>query len=268
MAAYDSGCDYDPFNLWCGLGMSDPVAVNHRIGSEADWTSVVDKAHSLNMKVMTWLNPSYFWTGSASFKASEADVAQYGLDSPANWFRWSAPSAHASNPLMPADDDVHICGSLGCIFSSTANANYLSYWGGQPSADYTSPSWRAKIKEILEHWIDLGVDAFMLDYPDGYIGAGSDNSGYWDYTPELLKSAISNVVHWYGQGRVGVFAEIYISPQRTNEYGFNGSSGDIWDQSYAQIVANAIASASNSDLDSAFSSGGGVDTSVATLLVA
>eukprot|EP00450_Noctiluca_scintillans_P040459 CAMPEP_0194479742 /NCGR_PEP_ID=MMETSP0253-20130528/2766_1 /TAXON_ID=2966 /ORGANISM="Noctiluca scintillans" /LENGTH=688 /DNA_ID=CAMNT_0039319017 /DNA_START=65 /DNA_END=2131 /DNA_ORIENTATION=- len=269
VAAYDSGYDYDPFNLWCGLGMSDPVAVNQRIGSEADWTSIVDKAHSLNMKVMTWLNPSYFWTGSASFKAAEADVAQYGLDSlpdtsPANWFRWSAPSAHASNPLMPADDDVHIWGSLGYRFSPKANANYLSYWGGQPSVDYTSPSWRAKIKEILEHWIDLGVDAFMLDYPDGYIGAGSDNSGFWDYTPDLLKSAISNVVHSYGQGRVGVFAEIYISPQRTNEYGFNGSIGDIWDQSYAQIVANAIGSASNSDLDSAFSSGGGVDTSVAT----
>merc|ERR1712136_534106 len=56
------------------------------------------------MKVMTWLNPSYFWTGSASFKAAEADVAQYGLDnlpdtSPANWFRWSAPSAR----VQPTD---------------------------------------------------------------------------------------------------------------------------------------------------------------------
>ena len=78
-----------------------------------------------------------------------------------------------------------------------------------------SPAWtkphEAMIKEILEHWIDLDVDAFMLDYPGGYIGAGSWNLGYSDYTPDVLKHAISNVMH----------SSSLISPQETNEYGFN-----------------------------------------------
>ena len=49
---------------------------------------------------------------------------------------------------------------------------------------------RAKIKEILEHWIDLDVDAFML-VCGGYIGASSGNFGYSDYTPETAADWIS-----------------------------------------------------------------------------
>ena len=51
------------------------------------------------------------------------------------------------------------------------------------------------------------------------------------------------VAHSHSQECVGVFAEIYISPLRANEYGFNISIGNTWDPSHAQIVADVIGSA-------------------------
>ena len=94
----------------------------------------------------------------------------------------------------------------------------------------------------------------MLDYSGVYIGADSGNFGYSDYTPDVLKHAISNVMLLSSQGRVK-------SSLRSNQ-----PSGDIeiWDQSYAQIVANAIGSASKADIDSAFSASGGERSHVNT----
>ena len=65
-----------------------------------------------------------------SFKAAEADVAQCWLDnlpdtSPPKWFRWSAPSAHASSPLMPADDDVHYMRVVGLQIQSNNQRQLL-----------------------------------------------------------------------------------------------------------------------------------------------
>ena len=108
-----------------------------------------------------------------SFKAAETDVAPCGLDnlpdtSHPKWFRWSIPSAHASSPLMP---------------DRRQRSPLADRWATDPvqqPTPTTCPTGPVKIKEILERWIDLGVDAFMLDYPCGYIGAGFGNLNYSD----------------------------------------------------------------------------------------
>ena len=83
--------------------------------------------------------------------------------------RWSTPSAHA----MP----------------DRRRSPHADRWATDPvqqPTPTTCPTGLGKIKEILEHWIDLGVDAFTLDYPGGYIGAGSGNLNYSDYTPDCI----------------------------------------------------------------------------------
>ena len=147
--------------------------------------------------------------------------------------------------------------TLGHRSSPTTNANYFSYWAGQPSVDYTSC--RAKIKEILEHWIHLVVGRFHAR-----LLRCLHRRGLWELRLLrlhsrcfVLKHAISNVMHSSSQGRVK-------SSLRSNQPSGDQWTLGIWDQSYAQIVANAIGSASKADIDSAFSAGGGVGTSAAT----
>ena len=58
-----------------------------------------------------------------------------------------------------------------------------------------------------------------------------------------LSETTNSVAHWHGEECVGVLTEICVSPLRANECGFNISIGIMWDQSYAQIVADVIGSA-------------------------
>ena len=46
-----------------------------------------------------------------------------------------------------------------------------------------SESWQNQLDKFFQRWINLGVDGFILDDPDGYINAGTDNH---DHCASLL----------------------------------------------------------------------------------
>ena len=61
MTAFDSGADnYEACEMWCGLATSDHMKVNPMIGSDKDFKELADYVHKKDMKLMSWLNPSYF----------------------------------------------------------------------------------------------------------------------------------------------------------------------------------------------------------------
>ena len=65
MTAFDSGADnYESCELWCGLALSDHMKVNPMIGSDKDFKELAKYVHDKDMKLMSWLNPSYFYTAS------------------------------------------------------------------------------------------------------------------------------------------------------------------------------------------------------------
>ena len=125
----------------------------------------------------------------------------------ASWKTWPEDVARRRGPEDVAGRrGLKTCffphaGQLGYRSSPTTNVNYLSYWAGQPSVDYT----------LLESQDqrDLGAldrsrcERFHPRLPRCLTGAGSGNNlGSSDYTPDVLKHAISNVMHSYRQERV------------------------------------------------------------------
>ena len=61
--------------------------------AEQNLRYLIQAAHDRNMKVTTWINLSYFWTGSDLWQEAITDVQNHGLDnlpeeSPAKWFAW------------------------------------------------------------------------------------------------------------------------------------------------------------------------------------
>ncbi len=91
-----------PTFIYNGFSASDYMHVDPRlaVGStdpDTDWTTFVAAAHQRGLKVTTWFNPSYVWTGSAMFKAAEAEVRLHGPNysdqsagNPAKYFKWMA----------------------------------------------------------------------------------------------------------------------------------------------------------------------------------
>lgn len=193
-----------PAALYGGFGASDYLAVDPALGTEAEWKSLVAAAHKLDMKVVSWFNPSYFWTGSAQFKQAEKDVAKYGVgsslpsDSPARWFRWKASCS--SGHSKPADNNPGSYRSGRWVEDPDAGgACYYSAWSDQPSGDYAKAEWRSEITKIFQHWAGTGMDGFMLDFPQWYLCSTSGCAAD-------VQATIVEPMHQLG---VAVFGEVY-----------------------------------------------------------
>lgn len=161
-----------PVSLFGGFGAQDYYKVDPNLGSEQDWLDLVDAAHAHGMKVISWFNPSYIWTGSQSFKKAEEDVKRYGIhslptDSPARWFRWTSRCNHA--PEKPSDINPGNFRSDHWVHDVDAGACYWAVFSDQPSGDYARVEWKEEIIRIFKHWINTGMDGFMLDWPQGYV---------------------------------------------------------------------------------------------------
>jgi hypothetical protein len=229
MVVYDSGEGYDPDDLWCGLAGSNYSRPLSNIGSEADWHTFIDYAHARNITVTSFWNAAYFWTGSPYFKQAEADIRKYGLGalpetSPARWFRWST---HRSKHVKPADLEPNTNWCSDWVWDADVNASYYSVWGCQPTTDFASAQWRAEMTRILTRWIvDLKLDGFMFDAPDGYLGAGNDGVDNSKYNPAFIRESISGVIRNISGGRAAAFAEVYSDPPLINDFGFDGEFAD------------------------------------------
>lgn len=284
-SAYDSGFGYDGAGLWCGLAISDLMNVSKAIGSQEAWDQLEQTIHSKDMSLVTWMNPSYFWTGSSYFKIAEQDIKKYGVNSPnipatspALWFRWREDNPDGetkpSDTLDWTGNPPPTNGGTGWvwIWSPEANAAYLSIWGHQPCTDWLSPQWQEQFRTVATHWIEeMNVDGFVFDFPDGYIGSGSSNShlsawqkggDLWSYDPDIIKQYITDVIHDVGDNRVAAFAELYPddwSVERSRDFGFDAVISDDGGYGKYKLAASAVLDGVAGALETAFTGDGSAD---------
>uniref|UniRef100_A0A7S3TL01 Glycosyl hydrolase family 13 catalytic domain-containing protein n=2 Tax=Emiliania huxleyi TaxID=2903 RepID=A0A7S3TL01_EMIHU len=214
-----------PDALFMGFGIHSPYDVDPLLGTTAEWDAFVAEAHERGIKVILDFNPSYWWTGSPTFKQAEAHVRTFGASrsrqpagSPARWFRWR--SSCGSSPLQKPPDDWDDLNdfTMDWVYSPDAEACYYAVWGGtgtpryggQPTADLASPEWRAELTNILTHWVtNRGADGFLIDAPPELLSAPG-NAPNFDMSHALVASYIRDVivdpVHALG---AAVFGEIY-----------------------------------------------------------
>ena len=83
------------------------------------------------------------------------------------------------------------------------------------------------MKRIITRWVlELGLDGWFFDAPDGYIGAGNAGQGFWQYNPAVMRAVISDVIHEVSGNRSAAFAEVYNDPPLLEAFGFDGGLGD------------------------------------------
>eukprot|EP00931_Biecheleriopsis_adriatica_P069268 TRINITY_DN43130_c0_g1_i1.p1 TRINITY_DN43130_c0_g1~~TRINITY_DN43130_c0_g1_i1.p1 ORF type:complete len:719 (+),score=127.41 TRINITY_DN43130_c0_g1_i1:155-2158(+) len=275
-AAYDSGSGYPlsgpsgPLCLWCGLALNDFMEVSPDIGTREDWMRLADSVHAKGMALVTWMNPSYFWTGSKHFKQAERDIQTYSLEglppeSPARWFKWK-PNCSNVTVVKPRDDAPRERnGQIGWVCDDEVGAAYLSIFADQPSADFGSSAWQKQLKAILEHWIlEMKVDGFVFDWPDGYFSAGITSQGFWAYdkAEHLIKRSVTDVVREASGGRAASMAELYGYPDRAMDYGLDTSLDSRGDFTRSDLVVQAIQVGPASHAEGSFTGKGGADETV------
>lgn len=237
-AVYDSGLNasgygYDLWSMPPGLAMSELNRPNQFFGTDQSSFTALDalasKVHGCanGMKFLTWLNPSYFWTGSSAYKNGGAD----------EWFQWrdecetscAKPDDKDPQPQRALTNTLPGCtkgeGDIAFVYDPDRKKCYASVWYGQPSVDFAS-TWVKSLRGGLSIWMDHGIDGFILDDPTRYISIGKDAS-----KKQIMQDAISDYVHQYnctGQptdkcNHIALLAEVYPDDYSyVAEYHFDG----------------------------------------------
>jgi len=285
----ESGQPYKPGDLWGGLAINDLGAAALPLG-DAGVSDLVSHVHAADMKIMTWFNPSYVWTGSDVFKAAEADMhacrdaAEGALsdclpeESPARYFKWSEPrggdcwSRHGlqrpkdAEPLSAEDADADgytSCQSVGdkpesrpCwVYDPAADRCYMSTWASQPSGDFASDRWVAYVQQALAHWINQGIDGFVLDAPNMYIWQDT-YARLSDDGVGAVVGATTAFIREHSKGKSASFSETYMAPGYGRQYQVDATLAGEFDWAGGTAIAEAIlgqgGAAANATVDDGF----------------
>ena len=176
---YDSGECYPSKNLWCGLALSDPLALSPVIGTMDNWNTFRQAAWDCDMRIMSWLNPSYWWTGSGYYQQAvndlidaQGDIFAVDDDSPAHWFfsedlGWDYPTPDfidtcqaPSDACDPSDREQVMFGyvmdwnATARLQESTGDdsqyVSYFSIFDYQPSARFSSTGYQVRRDESVD----------------------------------------------------------------------------------------------------------------------
>lgn len=178
---------------WWGLRPLDYFQPNQMLGNDiAEFKVLVDTCHQKGLFVMIFLNLGYTDLLSPLWK--EACMARKnGLkNSPADFFLWS----HTGKDPLPITANEYFKQEGSWIYSPEADSYYWSHWIdastyvdgkilAEPQYNWASDSWQNYAMDILNFWLDTGVDGIILDAVNWYANC--------DFS--TIRRCITDVIH-------------------------------------------------------------------------
>ena len=103
------------------------------------------------------------------------------------------------------------------------------FWSGMPDLDLTSEAVRAELEDIVDFWLDLGVDGFRLDAAKEFVsGATQANTEILTWFNDMVKGkkedAFIVAEVWTG---LSTYAQYYASGVSCFNFAFGDSDGVI-----------------------------------------
>jgi len=155
-----------------GYDVADYRDVDERLGTLADMDTLIDKAHSLGLRVIMDIVPNH--------TSSEHVWFQQVLHSEPGSPEWEkAASRYLIRPGKGADHAEpptnwrSVFHGAGWSRLALADGTTTDYWylhlfdDTQPDLDWTNPEVRSEFEDILRFWFDRGVDGFRIDVAHG-----------------------------------------------------------------------------------------------------
>lgn len=167
-----------------GYDVSDYTDVDERYGRLADFKLLVERAHTLDIKVMIDLIPNHTSDQHQWFQQSRTSK-----DNPrSDWYIWKDPlpdylppnnwASVFSIPQLQARQEGKLVLPEGALtpprsawtYDEGRQQYYLhSFAEHQPDLNWLNPEVRNAIKDGMRFWLDLGIDGFRIDAVN-YIG--------------------------------------------------------------------------------------------------
>ncbi|MBN8224369.1 MAG: alpha-glucosidase [Xanthomonadales bacterium] len=139
-----------------GYDIADYRDVDPLFGTLADFDRLLDKAHSLGLRVMIDQVLSHTSDQHEWFRES-----RQGRDNPrADWYVWADPREDGS----PPNNWMSIFGGVAWRWEPRREQYYLhNFLTSQPDLNFHNPEVQQAALDNLQFWLDRGVDGFRLD---------------------------------------------------------------------------------------------------------
>ncbi|MFM1778883.1 MAG: hypothetical protein RIS51_28 [Actinomycetota bacterium] len=154
-----------------GYDVSNYLDVDPLFGSLEDFDELVEKAHSLNLKIMIDLVPNHTSSEHEWFKRALAASP----NSPERNFYHFKEGKGLSGELPPNNWQSLFGGSAWT--RTTGDDGKPGQWylhlfdSSQPDLNWANPEVQEAFEEILRFWLDRGVDGFRVDQPHAMVKA-------------------------------------------------------------------------------------------------
>lgn len=215
-----------------GYDISDYCAVDPIFGTMDDFDQLIDKAHSLGLRLILDFVPNHTSNQHAWFLESRSS-----RDNPKrDWYLWKDPKPDGS----PPNNWLSVFGGSAWEFDEhTQQYYYHGFLKEQPDVNWRNPKVVEAMDSVLRFWLDRGVDGFRVDVlwhiiKDDQWRDNPVNLNYnvarqptYDYLdpiystdrPEVhaLVQHIRSVIDSYGHDKLFI-GEIYLPIERLMAY--------------------------------------------------
>jgi alpha-glucosidase len=139
-----------------GYDISDYNDIDPMFGTLADFKALVDRAHSLGLKVIIDQVLSHCSDQHPWFIESRSS-----RDNPkADWFVW----ADAKDDGTPPNNWLSVFGGSSWQWDTRRKQYYLhNFLASQPDLNFHSPAVQDALLASVKFWLDFGVDGYRLD---------------------------------------------------------------------------------------------------------
>lgn len=211
-----------------GYDISDYRSIHPEFGSLADLEALLAGLHARGMKLIMDLVVNHTSDEHEFFKASKSSI-----DNPyRDYYIWKKPAEDGG----PPNNWMSFFGGSAWEFDEASGEYYLHlFTKKQPDLNWENPKVRNEMHDILNFWLDKGIDGFRMDvvpliskrtdYPDAYQESFpkvieqvySNGPKVHDYIKEMVAESIANYdVMTVGEGP-GINKEVALNYVGKNE---------------------------------------------------
>ncbi len=137
-----------------GYDVSDYRDIDPLFGTLADFDELLEKAHSLGLKIIVDLVLSHTSNEHPWF----TDPAKK------SWYVWADPKIDEQGNRAPPNNWASVFGGSAWEWSDEHNQYYLhNFLKEQPDLNFHNPEVQAEMLDICDFWLKRGIDGFRLD---------------------------------------------------------------------------------------------------------
>ncbi len=193
-----------------GYDIADYRAINEEYGTMDDFRAVLDKAHSLGMRVIMDLVINHTSDEHEWFLESKKSKENPYHD----YYFWKKGRLSGK---LPPNNWRSVFSERAWKYDESLDEYYLHLFAeGQPDLNMDNPKVREEVKDIMRFWLDMGVDGFREDVityiskdeglPNGIplpISAGMEHYNDGPHLHEYLREFKRDVLSRYDCMTVG-----------------------------------------------------------------